>query len=260
MLDWLLAPIDAARGHAIGLHASWHARAMVVAWGGLVPVGILAARFFKVLPGQDWPRQLDSRAWWLTHRLCQYAGGALMLAGLWLILGRPPSVDAAPLHRSLGWTAIGLAVVQFLAAWLRGSKGGPTCPARDGSAHGDHYDMTPRRVAFERTHKLVGYLALGCAVLAILSGLWHVNAPRWMWIALLGWWTGLACLAVALQRRGMSVDTYQAIWGPDPRHPGNRRRPTGIGVRRIGVEAMSGASAPQPPSAIVGEGQAGPSA
>ena len=35
-----------------------------------------------------------------------------------------------------------------------------------------------------------------------------------------------------LQRQGRCIDTYQAIWGPDPRHPGNRLKPVGWGVRR----------------------------
>jgi hypothetical protein len=34
------------------------------------------------------------------------------------------------------------------------------------------------------------------------------------------------------QRAGRCIDTYQAIWGPDPAHPGNRRPPVGWGVRR----------------------------
>ncbi|MFN4157897.1 MAG: cytochrome b561 domain-containing protein [Gemmobacter sp.] len=231
MIDWWIAPIDAARAHDVSWHVSWHARAMVVAWGGLVPVGILAARFFKVLPGQDWPREVDNRVWWVAHRSCQYLGGALMLAGLWLIWA---GEGAPPLHRGLGWAALALAGVQFIAAWARGSKGGPTAPAADGSLRGDHYDMTPRRLVFEYTHKFAGYAALACAAGAILSGLWHANGPRWMWAVILLWWAVLAVLAVVWQRRGMAVDTYQAIWGPDPAHPGNRRSPVGLGVRRRG--------------------------
>jgi hypothetical protein len=231
MLDWWLAPIDAARPHDVAWHVSWHARAMVAAWGGLVPVGILAARFFKVLPGQDWPRELDNRAWWNAHRAAQYSAGALMLAGLALVWVWGAGVASAP-HMRLGWAALALAGVQFLAAWARGTKGGPTDPAPDGSLRGDHYDMTPRRLAFEYVHKAAGYAALACAMAAILTGLWQANGPRWMWAALMLWWTALIVAATFWQRRGMAVDTYQAIWGPDPRHPGNRRAPTGFGMRR----------------------------
>ena len=117
-------------------------------------------------------------------------------------------------------------------AWARGSKGGPTSPAPDGSPRGDHYDMTARRVAFERIHKSVGYTAMLAATLAIPTGLWAANAPVWMWALLACWWALLAAAFAGLQRRGLALDTYQAIWGPDPRHPGNRRAPIGWGVRR----------------------------
>ena len=46
---------------------------------------------------------------------------------------------------------------------------------------------------------------------------------------------GVAALILAfitLQRRGYAYETYQAIWGPDPRHPGNQKLPTGWAVKR----------------------------
>jgi hypothetical protein len=46
------------------------------------------------------------------------------------------------------------------------------------------------------------------------------------------WWIALIGSGVALQRSGRCVDTYQAIWGPDPTLPGNRRKPIGWGVSR----------------------------
>ena len=102
---------------------------------------------------------------------------------------------------------------------------------------GDHYDMTPRRVAFEWSHKLLGYLALVLAVVlavvAIVTGLVQVDAPRWMFLVLAAWWAGLLAWAVRMQRGRGNIDTYQAIWGPDPDHPGAKRKPTGFGVTRI---------------------------
>ncbi|MEP2641092.1 cytochrome b561 domain-containing protein [Roseobacter sp.] len=236
MWDWLFAPMDAARVHDVGLHLSWHARLMVVGWGVLVPLGILIARYFKVTPGQNWPQTLDHRFWWNTHRLCQYIATVLMLAGLGFIL-TAPAVTAIPgPHRVLGWTVLTLAGVQILGGLLRGSKGGPTEPAANGTLHGDHYDMTPRRLAFEYVHKGAGYLALLLSMLTIMSGLWQANGPNWMWVSLAIWWGGLTAGACVLQRRGMAIDTYQAIWGPDPDLPGNRRKPVGLGVRQIKPE------------------------
>ena len=92
--------------------------------------------------------------------------------------------------------------------------------------------MTRRRVLFELLHKTAGYALVAIASAGILSGLRLANAPVWMWLALGLCWTALIAGFVALQRRGLALDTYQAIWGPDPCHPGNARRPIGWGIRR----------------------------
>ncbi|MEM9144879.1 MAG: cytochrome B [Pseudomonadota bacterium] len=226
MIDWLTAPIDPARAHELGAYVSWHGRLMVLAWGGLFPLGILAARFWKITPGQDWPRELDNKAWWHAHLGLQYTGGAAMLAALALILLHGGAGGGT--HGLLGWTVAVFAALQFAAGWLRGSKGGPTEPERAG----DHFDMTRRRRIFEHFHKSAGYGLLALAAWTLLNGLWLANAPRWMWLALALWWSGLAAVFWVLQRRGMAVDTYQAIWGPDPSFPGNRRKLIGWGVRR----------------------------
>jgi hypothetical protein len=88
-------------------------------------------------------------------------------------------------------------------------------------------------VVFERVHKSVGYLALTFAAAALVSGLWAANAPRWMWVVIGAFWVVLAAASLALQRRGMAIDTYQAIWGPDPSLPGAQHEPIGWGVRRL---------------------------
>jgi hypothetical protein len=63
---------------------------------------------------------------------------------------------AAAVHRLCGWTAAAIAWLQVAVALLRGDKGGPT----ESALSGDHYDMTPRRVAFERVHKSLGWIAV----------------------------------------------------------------------------------------------------
>lgn len=221
MWEWLASPIDPSRAHDVGWHLSWHARLMVIAWGVLVPSGVFAARFFKVLPWQDWPRDLDSHVWWNTHKACQYSAFVLTWVGAAIIWNAPPLSVASGPHWVLGWSILFLSVFQVAGGLLRGSKGGPTEPAPDGSLHGDHYDMTPRRLMFERLHKGFGYLALAAAFATIMTGLWQSNAAVWMFASLLVWWGALLTSAFILQRRGMVVDTYQAIWGPDPKLPGN---------------------------------------
>ena len=236
LITWMTAPIDPDRAHDVDGMTSWHGRLMVLVWAVLFPTGILAARFFKILPGQDWPRLTDNRMWWHTHLFTQYLGGIGLLVALWLSLyaAGTDHGDMRDWHHFLGWSVAVLAAWQFLGGWLRGSKGGPTDQAQDGSLRGDHYDMTRRRCIFEYAHKIGGYLALLAAAAAIVTGLYVANAPRWMWLAIIGWWTCLLCFAAGLQALGFARDTYEAIWGPGPEHPGNHRRPIGLGICRRG--------------------------
>ncbi|WP_415403399.1 cytochrome b561 domain-containing protein [Tateyamaria sp. SN3-11] len=230
MWEWLLAPVDAARAHEVGLALSWHARLMVAAWTFLVPIGIIAARFFKIWPGQNWPQELDNQAWWTTHRVCQYSATVLMIIGLILILSRPTLVAVLPgPHSLIGWTVLALAGTQIVGGILRGTKGGPT----DADIRGDHFDMTPRRLAFEYAHKSIGYIAWVLSVLAVFSGLWQANGPNWMWLSLILWYLGLIAAFAWLQAKGRAIDTYQAIWGTDPTLPGNQRPTIGIGVKTL---------------------------
>lgn len=229
MLEWLFLPMDPSRVHDVGWHLSWHARFMVLAWGVLVPIGVVVARYMKIAPGQNWPVVLDSHLWWNTHRICQYSAFVFMCIGLWLILNAPPLENVLPgPHWFLGWAALCLACVQIVGGILRGTKGGPTEP----SPRGDHFDMTVRRLTFEYVHKTAGYAGILLSIVAILNGLWQANGPNWMWVSLCSWWVSLIVLSLKLQSQGMAVDTYQAIWGPDPDLPGNQRKPIGLGITR----------------------------
>ncbi len=232
MLDWLLSPIDAERVHDIGVTLSWHARLMVLSWGVMTPVAILVARFYKITPAQDWPRELDNRFWWLVHFWGQVASFSMACVALILILISAQNMGEAMRHQFLGYTVMGLGGIQLLSGFLRGSKGGPTARQTEGGLRGDHFDMTPRRLAFEFIHKLCGYTALGLIVATIFSGLWAANAPNWMWIVIAAWWSVLIAFAVYLQRQGRAYDTYQAIWGADPELPGNQIPKQGRGVTR----------------------------
>lgn len=238
-LAWMMAPLSGAATHSIEPWAYWHARLMVLAWGLLVPLGALSARYFKVLPRQRWPQQLDSQPWWRAHRWLQWGGVLAMSAGVALAWWQAPAsrasgAGAATWHATLGWSVVGLAWLQVAAGLARGSKGGPT----DRQLRGDHYDMTPRRVHFEHVHKALGWGLLPLAGAVIALGLQAADAPRWMAVLLAAWWALLAALAWRWQRQGRCIDTYQAIWGPDPRHPGNRRPPIGWGVRRPASPAV----------------------
>jgi hypothetical protein len=227
--DWLGTSLSGSTTHHIEGWAMWHARCMVVAFAVLMPLGALVARFFKVLPQQDWPQVLDHKAWWHGHRTLQYGAVALMLLGWWLAWGQGSGGSTLALwHAWAGQALCATALLQVAGALLRGSKGGPT----ERTLRGDHYDMTAWRRVFERLHKSLGWLAVLVSVTVIGMGLVLSDAPRWMALVLAGWWLLLAGLFMYLQRAGRCVDTYQAIWGPDSRHPGNHLPPTGWGVRR----------------------------
>lgn len=226
---WLLQPLSGSSTHSLSSWVSWHGRLMVLSWGLLLPMGVLVARFFKVMPGQDWPRVLDNKRWWKVHLHGQSWALTVALVGLGLVWGQATGATAgAQVHGLLGWTVMGLGVLQGLAGFARGSKGGPT----DVSLRGDHYDMTPWRKGFERGHKSLGYLALLLACAALGWGLAVADAPRWMVLGLGLWWLLLLVVFIWLQGQDRCIDSYQAIWGPDPQHPGNQMSPTGWGVHR----------------------------
>ena len=240
MLEWLLAPIDPMRVHEVGSMMAWHGRLMVIGWGIMIPLGIVIARFFKVTRQQNWPNELDNRFWWRSHLLLQSVGYGLSLIGLWLIWNADLHPDQTGIHYLFGWAILLAGAFQITGGLLRGSKGGPTAIDFDrNSLRGDHYDMTPRRVLFERQHKLTGYAAILLSVAAILTGMWQANAPRWFFIGMGGWWCTLALAFGYLQKSGLALDTYQAIWGPGLEHPGNHRPPIGPGIKRVADDAIT---------------------
>lgn len=124
MLEWLLSPIAPDVAHNIGPAVAWHGRAMVLAWGILAPLAVIAARYFKVLPGQDWPRELDNQAWWRAHWIGQMLVLGLSVCGLILVL--PPEFAEPSWHGLLGGGVLISLALQITLGVFRGSKGGPT--------------------------------------------------------------------------------------------------------------------------------------
>ena len=159
-------------------------------------------------------------------------GAPLVFAAVWLIWSSLGDSYAAWIHRVFGWGLVSICAMQLLAGWLRGSKGGPTEIVTNGSVHGDHYDMTPRRLAFEYFHKSLGYFAILLGWSTSFLGMWIVNGPTWMFVVLTIWFVVFIVLFTVLQKRGLALGTYQAIWSPDSDLPGNRRKPIGVGVIR----------------------------
>jgi hypothetical protein len=242
VIRWLLTPMSGSGEHFIAASIAWHGRLMVLGMGLLMPPVVIVARFFKVTPRQDWPRQLDNPFWFVTHRRWGHVIGLIVLGGLAFVLAAEGwQVRWRSLHGSLGWAVFALVLVQIIGSWLRGTHGGPVDPFTrkrrlPNEWPGDHFSMTARRVVFEYVHKFAGYALLALTLAAIPTGLIEADAPRWMPIAMGVWWLAMLSVFVRLQRAGRCIDTYQAIWGLDPNLPGNQRHPIGFGITRAGSE------------------------
>ena len=238
-----LGPDRRVSNYELPMWAAWHGRMMVIAWVILLPLGALIARFFKITPHQRWPQELDNKFWWYSHLVLQYTGIAIMTGAFFIAVAHAKLRNSvAPLHGLIGWVVFSLGWIQVAGGRLRGSKGGPQS-GPDGTVTvggGDHYDMTRRRVVFEYTHKIGGYVAIALATVDVALGLSAAHARSWIvGLIVTAWVAGLA-LFIALQKSGRCVDTYQAIWGPAHDHPGNLRPPIGWGVRRLSESVEPG--------------------
>jgi hypothetical protein len=236
--QWLLLPMSGAHFHHVAPQVAWHGRIMVLALGLLLPIMIVIARYYKVVPGQDWPRYLDNPFWFLTHRRAGYWVTILATCGVITVAWKNHDLHPlSSLHGVIGWSVLLLSWFQVMGSRARGTHGGPMNPFTRQPRPpeewpGDHFSMTRTRIVFEYTHKTLGWLLFLAAIIAIISGLYKADAPRWMWIAMLLWWTSAAIVVVVLQTQGRCIDSYQAIWGINPSLTGNRRKPIGWGVRR----------------------------
>ena len=238
ILDFLLQPISGAGEHHIAFEHKWHARFMTLAWGVMIPTGIVVARYFKVTRRQNWPQQLDNQFWWVSHLALQIGGCLLSVIALWFVFspGRGGGSVLAATHGVLGWSIVLLAASQLVGGALRGTTGHRAvvldAELRAMLDGGDHYDMTLRRCVFEYAHKIVGYAALALAGVNILLGLALTDAPRWMWLVIAGSGSRSRPSRCGCSARGAASTPTRRSTAPREALPGNRRAPIGWGVRR----------------------------
>lgn len=228
----LAAALGFAAAGALSPAHAIHAGLMIYAWGVLLPVGTIVARYFKVTRDQDFPRETDNRFWWTWHRLFQTVGMLLATLGA-VAVHSAGSSGFASWHSRIGASVLLLGWLQIAAALLRGTTGGPT----DTTLRGDHYDMTRRRLVFEALHKSIGWITLGLAGAALVSGAVFADAPDLVLVAL-GVLIGVHLLAIfQYAYAGRWVDTYRALWGhsaPTARKPSAEKRVT------VGTQDSSG--------------------
>jgi len=218
-------------GQTIPIHWNYHAVLMVGIWFVLVPLCILSIRYGKPKPTPFGIREeikLTNAAWWWfsLHKFGFYFAIGLSLVGLALALTVSRGFSGT-VHSMFGLTTIILGCLQIVSAWLRGTHGGryylnanPDDPA---TWHGDHFDMTPRRRAFEAYHKTGGYFAGFFAVGAVASGLMQYSMPLLAGIILVAVLVVLA-LCIGLEFKGLRYDGYRAAFGNNPDHPHNKAR------------------------------------
>jgi hypothetical protein len=229
LLEWLLTPLSGSLQRQNPPYFLGHGLLTTLALGFLMPLGGVLARYFKVTKKQDWPREVDSTFWWQSHLVFSYLAVAALLIGVVILWPWFKGFDLRDLtllspirlaHIAVGWTMVLLCIFIVLTGWLRGTKGGPT----DKQIRGDHYDLSPRRLWFEATHKKASYAALVLSMIAIAGGLFAAGSPRWTLIVIATSWLFWVLLAFKLELSGRQIPTYQATWGLKPEHPGNRRR------------------------------------
>ncbi|WP_455227307.1 cytochrome b561 domain-containing protein [Lautropia mirabilis] len=241
-LDWLRAPLHTGPLDDVNPVDFWHGVLMGTAGAVLVPVAVLAARYWKIVPGQDWPRIINHRGWQRVHGLCGVAAVLCLVAGVAMAFqGMSLASHLAHPHAWMGWGVMAVLLLLVVNIALRGSIGGPGRHQARTLVHlhdvpGDHYDMTRRRRIFEHGHRWLGYGLMLALFANVMTGYWHVNVPRGLALATLAWWACLALMAWRWERQGRAVDGYQARWGPSMAHPGNRIPRLGGGLHRYTEE------------------------
>ncbi|KAF5183925.1 Cytochrome b561, DM13 and DOMON domain-containing protein [Thalictrum thalictroides] len=161
-----------------------HGFMMFVAWGILLPGGILAARYLKHLKGDGW---------YQIHVYLQYSGLAIVMLGVLFAVAELRGFFFDSVHVKFGVTAIFLVCVQPVNAYLRPKK----------PANGE--EVSSRRILWEYLHVIVGRSAFVVGVAALISGMKHLgdryggeNAKGLNW-ALISWFLVIALVVLYLE-------------------------------------------------------------
>ncbi|KAJ3679179.1 hypothetical protein LUZ60_017190 [Juncus effusus] len=131
-----------------------HGFMMFVAWGFLLPGGVLAARYLKHLKGDGW---------FQTHVYLQYSGIAIMLLGVLFAAAELRGFFISSLHVKFGVVALILAFIQPLNAYLRPKK-----PESGQLA-------SSQRVFWEYLHIYTGRTAVLAGTVALFTGMKHLG-------------------------------------------------------------------------------------
>ncbi|KAL6549527.1 hypothetical protein OROHE_008644 [Orobanche hederae] len=163
-----------------------HGFMMFLAWGILLPGGILAARYLKHVKDDSWFR---------IHVNLQYSGLAVVFLGFLFAVAELRGLTLDSLHVKFGMLAILLAVAQPVNAYLRPKR---PAPGEEASS---------KRVVWEYSHFITGRCAMLVGIAALISGMKHLgerygdeNVHGLSW-ALIVWFLIGALIVIYLEYR-----------------------------------------------------------
>ncbi|XP_016508235.2 cytochrome b561, DM13 and DOMON domain-containing protein At5g54830-like [Nicotiana tabacum] len=163
-----------------------HGFMMFLAWGILLPGGILAARYLKHVKGDGW---------FQIHVYLQYSGLAIVFLGFLFAVAELRGLSFSSLHVKFGMLAIVLCIAQPVNAYLRPKK----------PAAGE--EVSSKRHLWEYIHVIVGRGAIVVGVAALITGMKHLgeryddeDVHRLMW-ALILWFLVGALTVMYLEYR-----------------------------------------------------------
>eukprot|EP00122_Pirum_gemmata_P014207 Pgem_evm1s13244 len=137
-----------------------HGAIMLIAWGFLLPTGVIIAIFFKHRP---------NGLWFHIHRICNIVGLILAIAG-WIIAlinfdVFNSGLTKSSFHGGLGMVVMVLGILQPLNGLIRPHK-----------ENGEKRSV--RRIVWEIVHRGSGYVCLIAAVITIAIGTTLVVLPK----------------------------------------------------------------------------------
>ncbi|XAR71033.1 hypothetical protein NMG60_11028113 [Bertholletia excelsa] len=131
-----------------------HGFMMFLAWGILLPGGILAARYLKRVKGDGW---------FQLHVYMQYSGLAIILLGFLFAVAELQGLCFDSVHVKFGILAILLACIQPANAYLR--------PKRPDNGE----EPSEKRLIWEYIHIIIGRAAIVAGIAALISGMKHLG-------------------------------------------------------------------------------------
>ncbi|KAF3663134.1 Cytochrome, and DOMON domain-containing protein [Capsicum annuum] len=162
-----------------------HGFMMFLAWGILLPGGILAARYLKHVKGDGW---------FQIHVYLQYSGLSIVFLGFLFAVAELRGLSFSSLHVKFGMLAVVLAIAQPINAYLR--------PKKPGAGE----EVSSKRRLWEYAHVIVGRGAIVVGIAALITGMKHLGerydeeVNKLMW-ALILWILAGALTAIYLEYR-----------------------------------------------------------